>query len=278
MANPTKVLFVDDEPTIRLTLPKILEMHEFDVTAAATVKDALRLIQQEKFDVLLSDLNIGAPSDGFTVVSAMRRVQPEAVTIIITGYPAFESALQAIREQVDDYIAKPADINDLVLTIQKKLTKRDRHVLEPKMRIAALITSNLGIIMDRYVARFRKSVIPRKKALTDDDVKNNLPDVLKQLVRDLESFEGVTAASKAAARVHGRRRREQHFHRDVLIDEIRLLRAVIFHTIQQNILSVDVSYLLADMIRVSENLDVLLKAALDAFADESESESETKIA
>src|SRR3954464_15287260 len=126
----TRVLFVDDEPTIRLTLPKILEMHQFEVKAAANVAEALKLIQSEKFDVLLSDLNIGEPSDGFTVVSAMRRVQPEAVTIIITGYPAFESALQAIREQVDDYIAKPADINDLVLTIQKKLTKRDRHVLE----------------------------------------------------------------------------------------------------------------------------------------------------
>src|SRR5437868_9746999 len=105
----TKVLFVDDEPTIRLTLPKILEMHEFEVKTAATVGEALKLIQSEEFDVLLSDLNIGEQSDGFTVVSAMRRVQPEALTIILTGYPAFESALQAIREQVDDYIAKPAD-------------------------------------------------------------------------------------------------------------------------------------------------------------------------
>src|SRR3954447_4465822 len=124
----TKLLFVDDEPTIRLTLPQILEMHEFEVKAAASVTEALALIQTEKFDVLLSDLNIGEQSDGFTVVSAMRRVQPHALTIILTGYPAFESALQAIREQVDDYIAKPANVDELVSTIKSKLTHRVRNI------------------------------------------------------------------------------------------------------------------------------------------------------
>src|ERR1700694_534472 len=128
----TKVLFVDDEPTIRLTLPKILEMHEFEVRTAASVQEALSLIQNEKFDVLLSDLNIGEQSDGFTVVSAMRRVQPEALTIILTGYPAFESALQAIREQVDDYISKPANVDELVNRIKQKVKLGVRHALQPQ--------------------------------------------------------------------------------------------------------------------------------------------------
>src|SRR3954471_14100555 len=148
----TKLLFVDDEPTIRLTLPRILEMHQFEVKAAANVAEALKLIQSEKFDVLLSDLNIGEPSDGFTVVSAMRRVQPDALTIILTGYPAFESALQAIREQVDDYIAKPANVEELINTIKSKLTNRTKQVLEPKRRIAAIVTFNLSHIMDTYAA------------------------------------------------------------------------------------------------------------------------------
>src|SRR6266478_1717407 len=132
----TKLLFVDDEPTIRLTLPRILEMHEFEVKAAANVSDALALIQSEKFDVLLSDLNIGEPSDGFTVVSAMRRIQPDAITIIITGYPAFETALEAIRGQVDDYIVKPADTKELIDTIRQKLTNRTRHVPMPRQRVS----------------------------------------------------------------------------------------------------------------------------------------------
>ena len=85
-----------------MTLSAILSRFGFDVTSAADVPEALSLIANRKFDVLISDLNIGEPGDGFTVVSAMRRVQPEAATFILTGYPDFESALLAIRNQVDD--------------------------------------------------------------------------------------------------------------------------------------------------------------------------------
>src|SRR5437868_11982343 len=85
----TRLLFVDDETSIRLTLPRILESRGFDVTVASTVPEALAAIQSKKFDVLLSDLNVGNPGDGFTIVSAMLRTQPEATTLIITGFPSF---------------------------------------------------------------------------------------------------------------------------------------------------------------------------------------------
>ena len=73
MKSQTTILFVDDEPSIRTTLPAILTSFGFSVTSAATVPEALNLIANHQFDVLISDLNIGNPADGFTVVSAMRR-------------------------------------------------------------------------------------------------------------------------------------------------------------------------------------------------------------
>ena len=123
-----RLLFVDDEPVIRATLSTILRQHGFEVSTAESVAEALQKITSEKFEVLLSDLNIGNPGDGLTVVSAMRRTQPEGVTIILTGYPAFETALEAIRQQVDDYIVKPADIPSLVRAIE------DRLVTPPQAR------------------------------------------------------------------------------------------------------------------------------------------------
>src|SRR5438270_5967579 len=92
---------------IRRTLPEILRREGFEVTVAATVPEALEQIQREQFDILISDLNIGEPGDGFTVVSAMRRSQPQAATFILTGFPDFDTALKAIRSQVDDYLVKP---------------------------------------------------------------------------------------------------------------------------------------------------------------------------
>src|ERR1700752_1514643 len=98
-----RVLFVDDEPGIRATLPAILTQHGFDLRVAATVREAITEINSNEFDILIADLNIGEPGDGFTVVSAMRRCQPNCVNFILTGYPAFESALRGIQAHAVDY-------------------------------------------------------------------------------------------------------------------------------------------------------------------------------
>jgi DNA-binding NtrC family response regulator len=115
---------VDDEPGIRLTMPQILEQHGFSVTAVDTVNGALDEITSAQFDVLISDLNFDHPSDGFIVISAMRRTQPNCVIVVLTGYPAFETALEALRNQVDDYLIKPVDAPTLVSLIEKKLKQR----------------------------------------------------------------------------------------------------------------------------------------------------------
>src|SRR5437899_3248745 len=62
----TRILFVDDEENIRLTLSAVLNSVGFSVTTAASVPEALQFIGSTKFDVVISDLNIGEPADGFT--------------------------------------------------------------------------------------------------------------------------------------------------------------------------------------------------------------------
>src|SRR5579871_7014849 len=148
----TRILFVDDEAGIRNTLKVILEQHGFEVTTAATVPEALEHLNHATFDVLLSDLNIGQPGDGFTVVSVMRRVQPNAVTFILTGYPDFESALEAIRKQVDDYLTKPADIPSLVTALKHKLQNRPHSHQVPICRAPELIIDNLETLLQHWLA------------------------------------------------------------------------------------------------------------------------------
>jgi len=124
MPTRKRILFVDDEPSIRLTLSAILQDHGFEVRSAGSVPEALAQITSQHFDVLLSDLNISEERDGFRVVSAMRRVQPHCFNIILTGYPGFDSAVEAIRQQVDDYLVKPADIEVLITSLHDKF---DEH-------------------------------------------------------------------------------------------------------------------------------------------------------
>jgi DNA-binding NtrC family response regulator len=134
--EPVRVLFVDDEPGVRLTMPEILHQHGFSVTAVGTVNEALAEITSVQFDVLISDLNFDHPADGFIVVSAMRSMQPNCVTLILTGFPGFESALEALRNQVDDYLIKPADVPTLVSLIQEKLQQRNSSRSAATKRLA----------------------------------------------------------------------------------------------------------------------------------------------
>ena len=129
-SNLRRLLFVDDEESIRLTLPPLLQTEGFEVRVAANVPEALIEINSHQFDVLITDLNISEQGDGFLVVSAMRHLQPRCVNLILTGYPALETAVQAIRCQVDEYLMKPSDVDSLVTTINQKLESRGNKLLQ----------------------------------------------------------------------------------------------------------------------------------------------------
>jgi DNA-binding NtrC family response regulator len=116
-----KLLFVDDEPSIRVTLPPILRKAGFEVAVAESVTAALQRINAERFDCLVTDLNICKPSDGLEVASGMRESQPGCAIFILTGYPGFDSAVQAIRVPVDDYLIKPVDLDTLITRINERL-------------------------------------------------------------------------------------------------------------------------------------------------------------
>ena len=117
----SRILAVDDDELVLKVLHMQLTRRGYDVTAVSSVSAAISELSTRPFDVLLADLNIGEPGDGFTVVSAMRRVQPNAITIILTGYPDFDTALNAIRNQVDDYFVKPPNFPKLCETIEERL-------------------------------------------------------------------------------------------------------------------------------------------------------------
>ena len=76
-----RVLVVDDDEAVRNMVQEGLRRDGFEVVTAANVSDALRHIATQKFDVLLSDLHMPLPGDGFTLVSAMRHTHPQALTI-----------------------------------------------------------------------------------------------------------------------------------------------------------------------------------------------------
>lgn len=260
-----RILFVDDEPSIRLTLPAILEMHGFVVTTASDVPEALGLIQKEQFDVLLSDLNIGQPGDGFTIVSAMRRVQPSAVTVIITGYPAFETALEAIRKQVDDYVVKPTDVNQLIETIERKLHQRQPHMPRDLRRVGAILVESIEYVIDEWLRQVKRHPELRKLNLNDEERVHQLPLALREILRNLEDDDPLTEKARQAAEEHGWARARQGYSVEFLLEEIRILRRVLLQHVQANLLGMNISYMIPDIIRLNDRISEKAVIVVNAY-------------
>src|ERR1700679_3548271 len=116
-----RVLLAEDDNAVRDMLRTSLERDGFEVVAVANVCDALSRIATETFDVLLSDLHMPLAGDGFTVVSAMRHTHPEALTVVLSGYPALDEAMSAILSQADEIFVKPIRIGTLRELIRTRL-------------------------------------------------------------------------------------------------------------------------------------------------------------
>ena len=262
-----RLLFVDDESSIRLTLAEILRHEGFDVTVCASVPEAIECINKNKFDVLISDLNVGEPGDGFTVVSAMRRLQPEVITFILTGYPDFESALTAIRNQVDDYITKPADVRSMVQAIRKHLDNpRPVHVPIAAKRVSKVLLDNkkkiieawYGLVMQhKDIAAIKLSRVARI---------DHIPIILDGLAERIEQHpEEPTATTLKAATQHGGTRYDQGYSIPQMVHEARLLQRVISETLQAHLLVIDISMLIPDMVAIGEALASQLEESIRAF-------------
>lgn len=265
--SKTRLLFVDDDDSIRLTLPLMLTEKGYEVSVAATVKEGLEKIHSQTFEVLLADLNIGQPGDGFTLVSAMRRVQPYAVNIIITGYPDFDSALNAIRRQVDGYIVKPSDIDSLVQNIEERLASRTPQTPAPPAKsVAQIIDERKLEITAKWLRAVRDSPEIAAIQLSDDQRIDHLPALLSDMVEMLSSPGAGTSPTRVdAARKHGQIRRKQRYSVPQVIEETRLLERSIFDVLHANLLSANFSNLIPDIIRISDTLQIQLKASVEAY-------------
>ena len=267
MPDAVQVLFVDDEQGIRLTLPPLLASFGFQVTPAATVAEALTLITQRRFDVLIADLNVGHPADGFTVVSAMRRIQPEAVTLILTGFPAFETALEALRQQVDDYLSKPADPQQLVRIIRSRLQRGRLSAPLQAKRVPDVIRENRELITDLWLEAIKQDPELCALPLSEAQRKDHVPKVLDASMRSADktqkSFEGTRAA-----RLHGSTRRKQRYTLPLLMREARLLQAAVIEAVQRNLLSMNLSYLVPDLTRFLAAMGTFLEESARAFIEE----------
>src|SRR6202041_3038054 len=177
-----KVLLVDDDDAIREMMTASLAHKGFDVIAAANVTEALKLITTESFDVLITDLHMPNPSDGFAVVTAMRHAQPDALTLLVSGYPDVKSAMDAILLEADDIIVKPFEAGKLAEMVHEKLLARKPSARTPKERVAAILQRCTSGIVENWLGGVKKNKELNLVSLTDKERTGYLPKLIEDLI------------------------------------------------------------------------------------------------
>jgi ActR/RegA family two-component response regulator len=265
--SPLKLLLVDDDDAVRTTLAAVLEFHGFTVRTASTVPQALELVSGDRFDVLLADLNVGQPGDGFTVVSAMRRVQPEACTFILTGYPDFESAIQAIRNQVDDYFSKPLKVQDLVTAITTMHSgKKPAKKALPVRKIWQIIHDLSSQICARWLEEIMADPEIASIPLTEAERTDHVPDILSELTSRLQGPQDELSPSVVeASRKHGKMRYQQGYTIPQILFESRVLQQVLSRTIRENLFNIDLSTLVEDVLQIGETLQGAVEVSIRTY-------------
>ena len=117
------ILVVDDEANVASTIRAILQLDGYDVVAATSGTEALRVLRTREFDVVLTDLRLG-DVDGIEIVRTVHRSSPETAAIMLTGYASLESAVAALRAGAYDYLMKPSDVEELRATVARAVERR----------------------------------------------------------------------------------------------------------------------------------------------------------
>jgi DNA-binding response OmpR family regulator len=261
-----RVLLVDDDDAVLSTLGMILKVNQFEVSTATNVTEALQCIVAEDFDVLLSDLHMPGAGDGFTVVSAMRHKNPQAITLLFTGFPAVKEAMQAILLQADEVLVKPMAPEALIKVIHEQLKQRGTRKKSNTERVAAILErDSLPTIAD-WLGRVEREHELTYIPLSKEARTGHLPKLLSELVHRLRvPRELGTKQVSDAAVAHGKIRQSQGYSVSMIVEESRILQVSIFHTLQKNLSTVDFSLLLLDVMTIADECDSQLKQTINSF-------------
>ena len=123
MQELRQVLFIDDEPHIRLANRQTLELADFEVTCLATAEEALSFLVDEWPGIIICDIRLPG-IDGIRFLERVRRIDLDLPVIIITGHGDVSTAVRAMRKGAYDFIEKPYAPERLVKTVQRALEKR----------------------------------------------------------------------------------------------------------------------------------------------------------
>jgi len=128
----TRILVVDDEPSMREFLEIMLEKEGYEVVTASHGLEALKQCEETPFDLVITDIKM-PKVNGMEVLHRIKDVNPNAKVIMITAFANMEGAIESMKEGAYDYITKPFNIEDIKLAIENALRSKETSIDREKV-------------------------------------------------------------------------------------------------------------------------------------------------
>ncbi|HYL98483.1 MAG TPA: sigma-54 dependent transcriptional regulator [Blastocatellia bacterium] len=120
-----KILVIDDDLETCRFLEEILAEEGWTVTSSQSSESALGAVENEQFDLIVSDINLGGRVNGVALLKEFKRISPHSHVILISGFGTLETAVEAVREGAYDYISKPFNVKEVIATARRALQSKE---------------------------------------------------------------------------------------------------------------------------------------------------------
>src|SRR5215470_8370622 len=118
------ILVIDDDLETCDFLTEILSEEGWQVTSSQSAEDATGLVEQNDFDLIVSDINLNGRINGVALLKQFKRSSADSQVILISGFGTLETAVEAVREGAFDYISKPFNVTEIIATARRALTQQ----------------------------------------------------------------------------------------------------------------------------------------------------------
>ena len=196
-----KILVVDDEASVLLTMTSILQQEGYDVDGVRDGASAVKAIRERYYDLVLTDLNMPGV-DGLAVLAEVRKRSPATVTVMITGYGSVESAIEAVHLGAYEYLLKPTEVAELKQAVRRSLERKRLSEIDTLYRVSRAVTSSLDVAtIAAEVGEAVRTVLGVRHARLVTFRRDRTPDECSQELRQLLRNEDVIAVLASEASI-----------------------------------------------------------------------------
>jgi two-component system, OmpR family, response regulator len=169
-----KILIVDDDPVTRALLSKRLTKNEYEVETAENGVTAVRMIAQNYYDVVLTDLMMPGGVDGIGVLETAKENNLRTEVILITAHGSIDNAIVAMKKGAVDYLQKPINFDELFLRLEKiqnlKHLMKNASDLREAMEITEQTSAETIQNLEMTVADLENRLVQIKTTLSRPDL------------------------------------------------------------------------------------------------------------